>query len=781
MHMADADIPTAKKLPFGDFIVKANNDIASGANVVDVIAEALSYPPVESYFAARTDELGMLWASGEEQQRQQLLKLFSDKDVFIAQKQSDLPQFRNVEATIMSSVPTGHVTEIHKEGIKGQVEYHREKTKIAADRARRIGEQFNKTMRERSFNPTDKEPTDVLTETPIYKETVALVQRELENRAAKAFPQDPHGAKVMVEQHPEVANEVFASMAPAYTVVASTGTRVSYIPPKEIETFIQQPVVNGHINHEVIKEAKTTVRFLETLSAPKQDFSQMHIADSVGGAPGVVLRVATVIPGVEDAFVRRVFENTLKKTLGAEDFVGKITEKLGSGVTGTDIFRKLIDASQKAGAPSGKGLVDGIGNILGDTVRSVKGPADERMVEYLAFLYKKAAAGQEVHPSASQFHAAHTYAHNPGMYFMEVVGSPGSWIAKIRDIGGVVRPAETALTSLAAQSGFAAAKSAAFSKASAFLLRVFPKMSAAILGALTPIAGWAALAISFGWKYIKKVLSAVGSFLFTGGGLTTSVTNGISQGILGVFNAPPVKEKNNGLILALVAGPILLLMLISGGATSVKYANIPTGREGIGAGGPTIDCAATPDIPECVLTQCQGDCQWPLDPSSGACILEGPFVGTHSECHISGIDFITPGNQGKLFGAPVYTPYSGIVSAAVFGYNDNSGYEGNQDGGTYGNHVKIVTDVGGTLLFAHLRNIIPPGIVEGAKVSARTVVGFVDHTGYSLDVHLHYEVWSPGCPRSGDINKFTPFPVPPCENVADCAAKIGATGYSSCL
>jgi hypothetical protein len=174
-----------------------------------------------------------------------------------------------------------------------------------------------------------------------------------------------------------------------------------------------------------------------------------------------------------------------------------------------------------------------------------------------------------------------------------------------------------------------------------------------------------------------------------------------------------------------------------------------------------------------IPTEASSSGKWPVPDSSHACILEGPYVGTHSLNHLDAMDFLTWPDTSKLFGAPVSTQYAGTVVEAVFQYPDNSGYGGNQDGGTYGNHVLINTDKGGQLLFAHLRNM--EKVHQGQHVSAGTIVGYVDHTGYSFNPHLHYEA------RGANLDDFTPFHVPSCEGYLDCKVKIALEGHSSCL
>lgn len=280
----------------------------------------------------------------------------------------------------------------------------------------------------------------------------------------------------------------------------------------------------------------------------------------------------------------------------------------------------------------------------------------------------------------------------------------------------------------------------------------------------------------------------VGALIMIGADLLRGLVNKGLSVFKSLVGMGVSKNPEDNLLLVVGAGvvlvfflPILPLFNLPAFNQSMIDTSLATSMEGIGGGGPYekgLNCTdpVNKENPDCKLTQCQGYCAWPLETSTHACIMEGPLVGTHSRCRLSAIDFRSP----SLFGAPVHTPYDGTVEAAVFGYIDNSGYIGSRDGGTYGNHVIVATTNGGHLLFAHLRNI--QTVSTGQQISANTVVGFVDHTGYSGGTHLHYEDYGSGCPRSGtDINRFLPYPVPPCLGLSDCATQLEAMGHEACL
>jgi hypothetical protein len=262
-----------------------------------------------------------------------------------------------------------------------------------------------------------------------------------------------------------------------------------------------------------------------------------------------------------------------------------------------------------------------------------------------------------------------------------------------------------------------------------------------------------------------------GLILMAGSALLKKALNYISGGL---FNKVEKIANPINWIPYIVGGIFIFILIIPGGlgiASPVVTQQIvmPQFFENQGVapdpGGPGIDCSLTPDIPECQLATCTGNCRWPLDTGIGACIVTGPYSQTHARNRLSAIDFISlDAGQRQLFGANVYTPYAGVVERVFFGLDDGITGAGISPG-NYGNHVVVRTNDGARFLFGHLRNIQVVNI--GDPVAAGQRIGFVDHTGYSLGVHLHYER------LDGDINEYTPYQVPPCAGYADCNAKTG--------
>ncbi len=433
----------------------------------------------------------------------------------------------------------------------------------------------------------------------------------------------------------------------------------------------------------------------------------------------------------------------------------RIDQKFGGAVVGSKPFQDALAQGNSAFAarpPSTGGIAAGFGRIIGDVVNPILGRnIDQVMIEQYLELSKTTTITQQL--TWRHFYAMSAHSHDPSIFSFAFEG--GRWVL-----------------------GFAG-KRVVSAAAKGVAAKLSGTTIGAAIGSLIPIPGVGtavgAIVGFIGGKLIEPLLRGAGSLLkniFGGGFITRLFAGGTGRW---QDDLPLVAT-------IIVLLPIILIFLLPTflnpqfiGHTAQSSALADIGG-GIGPGGSTIDCSKTPDIPECKLTQCQGDCRWPLDTSTGACIIEGPFVGTHSGSHLSAVDFATLGGQARLSGAPVHTPYAGTVWNATFGYNDGcTTFNGCiTDGNTYGNNVIIQTDKGARLLFAHLRNISV--VNKGAPVAAGTVIGYVDHTGYSRDVHLHYEARTPG-----DINEYLPYPVPPCGSYQDCSAKLKALGHSACI
>ncbi|MBI5449626.1 M23 family metallopeptidase [Candidatus Gottesmanbacteria bacterium] len=498
-----------------------------------------------------------------------------------------------------------------------------------------------------------------------------------------------------------------------------------------------------------------------------QSFAKSGVAKVVAPAADAMLdMVARINPPAAKAFVEKVIDQSLARVTGSlEKTTRTMMDRIGENAAQSDFFQNTLrrwnqqmeqHRSQTAGITKAKSVLDDVaGTLFGKSI-------DEGVYNYMELVHHRL-AGTNSLPTWQQIHVTGIAQGPPHLVHFEPIGEAGgwalSWLSNIiaQKTGGRVASAVVGAT--AKEVG----KKAIVGLAAKFGLSAFV---GAVSGG-TSVAIQAAAQAAF---WLTGKITGLAGFLFSGQWI-----NGLMSGT----GKEDWRKEQSAVIAVIVIGALIVLMLplfinpqhMYDLVTKTPIAVNVQKKIGEGAG-PGVDCEKTPDVPECKLTQCQGDCRWPLDVSTRFCISEGPFVGTHSLSRLSAVDFLTIGSQRSLFGASVYSQYDGTVERAVFGYPDDSGYPGNSDGGTYGNHVVVRTTSGGRLLFAHLRNI--QTVRSGESVTAGRVVGFVDHTGYSYDVHLHYE------DQSGDINQFLPFPVPPCESVNECDMKLRPAGHSAC-
>lgn len=98
-----------------------------------------------------------------------------------------------------------------------------------------------------------------------------------------------------------------------------------------------------------------------------------------------------------------------------------------------------------------------------------------------------------------------------------------------------------------------------------------------------------------------------------------------------------------------------------------------------------------------------------------------------------------PGNcpGGKYY-------YGGIDYAVPNGTEIVAGFDGTvevrkqPDG--YGNHIRLKSADGHTLVYGHLRDMV---VANGAKVKQGDLLGYTDNTGFSSGPHLHFELRNP--------------------------------------
>ncbi len=112
----------------------------------------------------------------------------------------------------------------------------------------------------------------------------------------------------------------------------------------------------------------------------------------------------------------------------------------------------------------------------------------------------------------------------------------------------------------------------------------------------------------------------------------------------------------------------------------------------------------------------------------------------HGGIDISGEGQVNVHNVIAAKGGVVVYPTS--ISQTQFADHEGSAY-GNNDGGGYGNYVKIDHGNGEYTLYAHMaQNSVT--VMAGDVVEQGQVIGKVGHTGSSTGAHLHFEIYEGG-------------------------------------
>ena len=148
-------------------------------------------------------------------------------------------------------------------------------------------------------------------------------------------------------------------------------------------------------------------------------------------------------------------------------------------------------------------------------------------------------------------------------------------------------------------------------------------------------------------------------------------------------------------------------------------------------------------------------------PCAGETMITQGFDGriTHQGAWRHALDFEMPGGAGswdagdgelsefKIFGAPVYAPLTGMVTAAVGHVPDNAVGHNNPEA-NWGNHVILRSDAGYHVMLAHfLQDSV--AVAVGQRVVAGTYLGKCGNSGRSPVPHLHAHVQAgphPGAP-----------------------------------
>lgn len=761
-----------KKITLKEYIESAQ--IASGVEKFDV-SEFLS--GLDAYGAMPEDVSGIvanLYTSAPDRRASLIKQLYTELQAAPGSSEApNLPQLSTSEE-VQSALPVAAVSErrrqahidtgayvIHQHGVRSSelksveknIQWRREVTQqfFAKIQKKRLYESIGVPESEA------KKAIEKALEEPIYETNRKKIEKIIAER---------------ISNH-EVFRQNREEFQGIFEEVASTAT-VSYAP---LSDELTRTAVGAVLENRTLEDVRPVLNTFASVSRQDGHASPLELSAAVKKAK-IVASVAAGKPNdlkIDSAAVLS-FSTSIRSIQQSPEHKKRVVEKVAVDDYGRSLVEsgevdEFIRRSEKYSAHSLKNKVTGY-------VAPAYSP-DTDAIEYIAAEIRHNPTGlataeglymAKTHASTS--HPTHFEFHLPDFSWFIRSGQkqPGLTVAGKTITGGLARELGT----------------------QALLKMGFGATSKVVLvGA--PVIGWAILLWTTFSGTIKNVAnSTVGKLLNGGLGSLRAASGafgGFVQNALHTKYEDPTAVNATSLAVFAAVAPVVLTMVLVFQTMATHRAQFLPISSGIAPGGPPIDCTQEPDKsgPACNLSKCEvkkpGDCQWPLEKTSGACIIEGPFVGTHSSCGLSGVDFISlDANQAGLFGAKVFTPYAGTVEASVFGYDDYSGKAGSQDGGTYGNHVIVKTEDGGRLMFAHLRNI--QTVNSGDSVDSGTVVGFVDSTGYSLGVHLHYEDLgaSRTCPRSGaDINKYTPFPVPACEGFADCDAKLRAEGHAACL
>lgn len=110
--------------------------------------------------------------------------------------------------------------------------------------------------------------------------------------------------------------------------------------------------------------------------------------------------------------------------------------------------------------------------------------------------------------------------------------------------------------------------------------------------------------------------------------------------------------------------------------------------------------------------------------------------------------------SGCGFGSPIYSSTDGVVIEVNSNCAD-TGYYGNSCGGQYGNYIKIETEDGYIINYAHMKKNLT--VKVGDKVSRGQNIGYMGSSGSSTGTHLHYE-----------IRNSSNTPINPCKTVFSC-------------
>ena len=123
-------------------------------------------------------------------------------------------------------------------------------------------------------------------------------------------------------------------------------------------------------------------------------------------------------------------------------------------------------------------------------------------------------------------------------------------------------------------------------------------------------------------------------------------------------------------------------------------------------------------------------------------------------------------HRGIDFKCPVFTPLFAPISGTLTRVNWRTG--------SNGNCMELTSEDGEMVMkFLHLE-ALPPGVVEGLKVQAGSMIGYTGNTGRSSAPHLHFQVELPALlALNGDPEGISSSAVDPYAVLQTCVHQIG--------
>lgn len=526
-------------------------------------------------------------------------------------------------------------------------------------------------------------------------------------------------------------------------------------------TRINEPVTN-------VEKLARAATVLQSQVAPRPEDAWVPLEGPLGALP----------QSLQEVIVQKQVRRSVERVLSHPQ---RLVDALGERVVASSTFQEAINSSlsqihqQRSAAQS---IGGGIVNVFTDAAGAVTKSYDEEVVLYIELAHRKRAglpptaheamkaladaAGRNApthkrsesasrsaipggHDRQSEFlpgllHLAQRYKEAPQVFaqtFTVLRTRAGYLLSRIslpavRRIGGVfVSPILNVGKKILGAFGIQAASTAASTAAGA----ATGETAAATVG--TAVGGPVGFVVGAAVGIITGAATRLFKGFFSGGvkGFIKQFTGVIDKVVEGDFNL----LTDSPMILLGGIVMIVLLPVIMFASTEIVRDSAAALSLGGGSYGepPAYDGPAPPPAE---IIGC---------PVNGGRIAQCPN-GSFSHGGVDAYDF-----GGLPMWSPIYAAHDGYVATCVNTFEPGQ----TTTSGNYGNYVVLVgTNSSGQRFFtyyAHLATVSEQTIAADDRgcgtrtqseqlITAGTVIGFLDHTGYSTHPHLHYEYRGPG-------------------------------------